>query len=570
MLTSDRPIVAEGRDVWADDASAHIYLNEASSADTVVRPQLVTILFATETGASEDVACALTREAEVLDLTVTLQDVGDFDLDALGELDVLLFVTSTTGEGDVPCRAEDFFERVESEDCPDLSSLRYSVLALGDSTYEQYCEAGKRLDRSLASAGAQRILDRVDCDVDYEDTAAQWRGDVLAKLVGKDDYEPTLAALAAGSGERSRRFVPVPATVIENRVLTGAGSSKATRHIALEFVGQPPVYTPGDALGLIAQNNETMAAALLEALSFDGASEVSSNGRKLTLFQALREFYEISALTPRFIEAWSDLTGSPALHKLQSDDQARVAFMHANHVIDVVREYPVSGLTADQFIALLRPMQPRLYSIASSQRITLREVHLTVAPVEYELHGETRCGVATGQLAFRAPAGSQVQVFIQPNEHFRMPSPTTPMIMIGPGTGIAPFRAFLQERSCEKNRGNAWLFFGERHQESDFLYQEELKHYLADGTLTRIDTAFSRDGSEKVYVQHRLVEQTDEIVAWIDQGAHIYICGDAHMASDVHNALVAAIAIGKRMEKGVAEDVLNAMRREKRYQRDVY
>lgn len=534
------------------------------------RPKLVTILYATETGASEDVAGALSREAEAADLTATCQDVADFDLGDLGELDVLLFVTSTTGEGEVPYTAEEFFETVESDDCPDLSGLRYSVLALGDSTYEQYCEAGKRLDRALATAGAVRIQDRVDCDVDYEDTAAQWRGSVLAKLIGEEAAKPAAEAEIAGSVERSPRYEPLTARVTENRILTAPGSTKATRHIALEFVDEPPVYAPGDALGLIAHNDDGVVDALLKALSFDPATQVPSNGRMISVASTLAESYEICALTPRFIEGWSKLASSTELEALQSDDQARIAFMHAHHVIDVVRQYPAKGVSAEEFISLLRPLQPRLYSIASSQRVTAREVHLTVAPVEYELHGEARRGVATGQLALRAPVGSQVQVYIQPNEHFRLPVPTTPIIMIGPGTGIAPFRGFLQERSCETSRGKAWLLFGERNREFDFLYREELEGYLSDGILTRLDTAFSRDGSEKVYVQHRIAEHADDIVAWIDAGAHIYICGDAGMANDVHDALVQAISRNKQLDVGGAENILNTMRRAKRYQRDVY
>ena len=309
---------------------------------------------------------------------------------------------------------------------------------------------------------------------------------------------------------------------------------------------------------------------ILARLSFDPAIQVPSNGRMISVASALAESYEICALTPRFIEGWSKLAFSPELEALQSDDQARIAFMHANHVIDVIRQYPLTGVSAEEFISLLRPLQPRLYSIASSQRVTAREVHLTVAPVEYELQGEARRGVATGQLVLRAPVGSQVQVYIQPNEHFRLPAPTTPIIMIGPGTGIAPFRGFLQERSCETLRGKAWLLFGERNREFDFLYREELEGYLSDGILTRLDTAFSRDGNEKVYVQHRIAEHSDDIVAWIDAGAHIYICGDAGMANDVHDAIVQALARSKQLDAGGAENILNTMRRAKRYQRDVY
>lgn len=570
MLTTDRSIVTDGLDAWAADADAQTLVDETVTVTTTARPRLVTILYATETGASEDVAGALLREAEGADLTTTLQDVADFDPEDLGTLDVLLFVTSTTGEGEVPFTAEEFFERVEGEDCPDLSGLRFAVLALGDSTYELFCEAGKRLDRALAAAGAARIHDRVDCDVDYEDTAAQWRGSVLAKLNGKEVRPHAAEAHIAGSSERSPRFEPIAARVIENRILTAPGSTKATRHIALEFEDEPPAYVPGDALGLVAQNDKGVVDALLDVLSFDPARQVPANGRMISIAEALAESYEISALTPRFIEGWSKLASSPDLEALQSDDQARIAFIHAHHVIDVARQHPVKGVSAEDFISLLRPLQPRLYSIASSQRVTAREVHLTVAPVEYELHGETRRGVATGQLALRAPVGSRVQMYIHPNEHFRLPEPTTPIIMVGPGTGIAPFRAFLQERSCETDRGKAWLFFGERNREFDFLYHDELEDYLVNGTLTRLDTAFSRDGSAKYYVQHSIAENAAEVVAWIDAGAHIYICGDAGMANDVHYALVRAIAREKHLDAGVAENILSTMRRAKRYQRDVY
>lgn len=579
MLNPDRSAADETRAAWGDHATGLSPADEARLASINCGSDEaragsgvghVAILFATETGSSEDVARALLREAEALALTASLQDVGDVDLGSLAELDVLLFVTSTTGEGEVPYTAEEFFERIEGDDAPDLSGLRFAVLALGDSTYELFCEAGKRLDRALAAAGAERILDRVDCDVDYEESAAQWRKNALAKIVGANVSEQLSAVSSPVANETSIRHAPVVATVVENRVLTEAGSSKATRHIALEFCGEPPAYTPGDALGLIVENDDAVVAALIDALSFNPDGDVSSGEAAIPLHRALRELYEISTLTPRFIEAWAGCSQSPALLALQDDGPARMAFMRANHVIDVVRNHPVRGLGADAFVAMLRPMQPRLYSIASSQRVAPREVHLTVAPVAYDLNGETRRGVATGQLALRAPVGSQVQGYVQPNEHFRLPPATVPVIMIGPGTGIAPFRAFLQERSCEKDKGQSWLFFGERNEAVDFLYRAELERHLAEGTLTRIDTAFSRDGNEKVYVQHRLAERADEVTAWIDAGAHVYICGDAGMANDVHEALIAAIAGSKRIERAAAEDMLNGMRREKRYQRDVY
>ncbi len=575
MLNHAASLLSFETDSWAGEGQHGLVLddgNEIRSSDmsdssASARADLdeIAIFFATETGSSEDVAMALSREAKARGLVTKAQDIGDLDLTDLTDVHVALFVTSTTGEGEIPYTAEGFFQEIEGDDAPDLSGMRFAVLALGDSTYELFCEAGKRLDRTLEAAGGERIFGRVDCDVDYEGPAAQWRDAVLTQLAGAPSQDAR--AVEPTAPEKNHLF---PARIIENRVLNGPGSSKATRHIALAFVEETPDYAVGDALGLVVDNDEELVTAVLDAAGLDGDQEVDAGDCSMPLRQALRERYQITALAPRFIEGWAQLAGVPELAELLSDSTARMVYMAGHHVFDVLRIHRVPKLDVNAFLALLRPLQPRLYSIASCLEATPGEVHLTVAPVVYELHGMTRRGVATGQLSMRAPFGTDVQVYVHHNEHFRLPPPEVPIIMIGPGTGIAPFRAFLQERALHADAGPAWLIFGERNRHCDFLYESEMKGFLDRGVLTRLDTAFSRDGAEKDYVQHRLLEHAAELVNWIEAAAHIYVCGDAGMANDVQGALVAAIANARNVDAEAAGEILSTMRREKRYQRDVY
>ncbi|HEU0134489.1 MAG TPA: flavodoxin domain-containing protein, partial [Allosphingosinicella sp.] len=480
------------------------------------------------------------------------------------------------GEGDPPQPALDFFEYVEGPKAPKLPELRYSVLALGDSSYEHYCEAGKRLDRRLEALGATRIAPRADCDVDYDETAAQWSAEALALLVaqagaGCEVSAPADPAFPAATAHDKRN--PFEARIIENIPIVGRDSTKETRHIELDIAGSGLAYEPGDALGVVARNDPAVVAALIEAAGLSGDCPLAVKGETTTLAEALEGHFEIALTPPRFLDHWAGLTGAAPLLRLSGDEgkSERLAWLRSNHIIDIVRQFPLAGLQAETFVAGLRPLQPRLYSLSSSLSAMPDEAHITLAPVRYALHGETRHGVASAHLADRGAIGGTLPVYIQANEQFRLPDDDKAIIMIGAGTGIAPFRAFLQEREARGSTGRSWLFFGERNFRSDFLYQTEWQAWLKDGLLGRMDVAFSRDRGEKTYVQHRMLERSGELYAWLEDGAHLYLCGDAaRLAPDVHETLITIVAEEGRLDRERAEEYVRDLQRGRRYQRDVY
>lgn len=534
----------------------------------------VTILFATETGASEEVARSLGQAAEQNGLQASVMDMADCNAATLSTLDVAFFVASTTGDGDAPYAAEAFFAELCSEQGDRLDHLRYAVLALGDSTYERFCAAGRRLDDALARRGASRLLPLVECDIDYDEPAAQWRIAVLGSVSAKPLVPTGEAPLQGAENARREKFPLTEAMLVDSRVITGTGSTKATRHLALAFSDPAAVvYNPGDALGVVVENDRSVVEAVLEAGRLSAGTTISLKGEAIELGEALRLYLEITTVTPRFLDEWALACGIRQLADAINgeDPGARTAMMRDYHIVDVMQAYPAQSLNAQTFADMLRSLQPRLYSIASSLRATPGQVHLTVAPVSYSLRGTDRRGVATGQLCERAPIGTKLQVYVQANAHFRLPAPDVPIVMIGAGTGVAPYRGFLQERAAQAASGGAWLFFGERNKATDFLYRDELQEFLRSGLLGRLDTAFSRDGASKIYVQQRLLENAQELCRWIEDGAHIYVCGDAaNMAPDVHRALIGVLEIGMGLSVKAAEARLGALQGAGRYQRDVY
>lgn len=534
----------------------------------------VTVLFATETGASEDVAKALGKAIDQNGLTSRVTDMADADFSELAETEIALFVASTTGDGDAPYAAEGFFAALGAAEAGSLAHLRYAVLALGDSTYEHFCAAGRRLDTSLAALGAHRILDRIDCDIDYEEPAAEWRTAVLQAIVQKPVAFQDALSPSGPAAARREKYRLIEGVVVDSRVLTGQGSTKATRHLGLELPERADAeYEPGDALGVIVENDPALTNAVLEAGRLDADAIITLKGESLVLDEALRLYLDIAAVTPRFLEAWGAVSHNDMLASVTLAPHAgeRTTLMRDHHIVDIMRRYPAASLDAQVFVDMLRPLQPRLYSIASSLKASPRQVHLTIAPVSYTLWGEQRRGIATGQLCERTPVGSRLQVYVHSNAHFRLPAVGVPIIMIGAGTGVAPYIGFLQERAAQGDAGRSWLFFGERNRATDFLYEEELNAFLQSGVLTRLDTAFSRDETNKVYVQHRLLEQAGELCRWIADGAHIFVCGDAaNMAPDVHRALISVLRDGMGITDSAAETLLGTLQGEGRYQRDVY
>lgn len=544
---------------------------------SALETRTLTVLYGTETGNSRGLARTVAEAAQQRGIVATVSDMADYKTRKLKDEQDLLVITSTHGEGDPPQSAVAFFEFLEGRKAPKLPDLRFAVLALGDSTYEKYCEGGKRIDRRLEELGATRLEARVDCDVDFDEAAPGWIKAVVAKLAPQDSATVPATARASSAAPVARSTFdkqnPFAATVIDNVVLTGRGSSKETRHIELSLEGSGLVYEPGDALGVVPRNDPALVEAVLESIGLAADAPVTVKQKQLSLGEALSSAFEVSAVTPRFIDHWADLSGAETLARLRGPDQAeaRSAFMREHHVVDIIRQFPVKGLEADALLRGLRPLQPRLYSISSSLVAVPDEAHLTVGTVRYDLDGQPRAGVASSYLAEHAATDAVVPVYIQSNPHFRLPGDDAAILMIGAGTGVAPYRAFMQEREVRGATGRSWLVFGERNFRSDFLYQTEWQGLLKDKVLSRMDVAFSRDRTPKAYVQDRLRQNSRDVYAWLEEGAHVYVCGDAkHLAPDVHATLLDIVVKESGRDAAAAADYLSALQRDHRYQRDVY
>jgi sulfite reductase (NADPH) flavoprotein alpha-component len=557
-----------------------------ASAPTLAAPaatpgaRLATILYATDTGNSKELAGMLSAAAEAKGIPTKVTDLADYKTRGLKDEQDVLIIAATHGEGEPPPAALDFFEFVQGKRAPKLSGVRFAVLALGDSTYEHYCAAGRILDERFEELGAERLRDRVDCDVDYEDDADAWIAGLVEQLTPDAAPATNGAAVAApagavasapGASAYSKRN-PFPAQILENLVLTGRGSTKETRHLELSLEDSGLTYEPGDALGIVAQNDPGVVDALLEETGLTGSETVALKAGDVALRDALTRTLEITASTPRFLTQWAELTGDKNLKALaEGEAKARTEFLELHHPLDLARKYPVKGLTAEQFVAGLRPLQPRLYSIASSLAAAPDEAHLTVSTVRYSLYRIPRTGVASGYLGTLTDDDT-VPVYISENDHFRLPGDDVPIIMVGAGTGVAPYRAFLQEREARDASGKSWLFFGERNFRSDFLYQVEWQEWLKNGTLTRFDVAFSRDvRTPKTYVQNKLWLQGADVYAWLQEGAVFYVCGDANaMAPDVHATLRDIVTEHGGLDAEAAEEYLSELKRDHRYKLDVY
>ncbi|GCF88467.1 assimilatory sulfite reductase (NADPH) flavoprotein subunit [Shewanella oncorhynchi] len=541
--------------------------------------QTVTILYGSQTGNGRGVAKALADKAQAQGYAVNLASMGEYNVRQLKQEAVLLLVVSTHGEGEAPDDAIELHKFLASKRAPKLDNLHYSVLALGDSSYEFFCQTGKDFDARLAALGAKSLLPLIECDVDYEAAAGQWHADVLEAV--KPLIETSSASVvsigtakAIGESEFTKQN-PYSAEVLVSQKITGRGSDRDVRHVEIDLGDSGLTYQAGDALGVWFSNNEVLVDEVLAGLSLAADELVTLGTESLSLKQALVDKKELTQLYPGLVKAWAELSGSAELLALSEDKEQVRHFILKHQFADLVTQYPLSNnsvtLNAAKLLELLRPLTPRLYSIASSQSEVETEVHLTVALVEDERHGSARFGGASHFLA-SAQEGTQVKVYVESNKHFRLPeNPETPVIMVGPGTGVAPFRAFMQERVAQGIQGDSWLFFGNPHFEQDFLYQTEWQQYLKNGDLSRIDVAFSRDQAHKIYVQHRIKEQGQALWQWLQNGAHLYICGDAErMAKDVHQALIeVAVEVGG-LNTEAAEAYFETLRSDKRYQKDVY
>ena len=558
------------------------YLAGQSQAPMTQQPALsagqsVTILYASQTGNSKGVAEQLSKQASEKGITNSLVSMADYKIKKIKDESHLIIIASTNGEGEPPDDAIDLHGFLASKKAPKLENLKFAVLGLGDSSYEFFCQTGKDFEQRLTALGASAIVDRLDADVDYQQVTQAWFDQTLVKVEETLEKSASVAPVAlptnTATANRYDKQHPFSASLLISQKITGERSAKDVRHVEIDLEGSDLQYTAGDALGVWFENDTILVTQLISKLGLDSTEQVQVRDKNITLQKALIEAFELTGTHPGFIEGYAKLTNNAELLKLAEDKGALRDFANNHQVIDIISEQGNEKITAENFTALLRHISPRLYSIASSQNEVEEEVHLTIGTVTFKnAQGELRSGGASSFLAQRLEEGQEVKVFIEDNHNFRLPAnPETPIIMVGPGTGIAPFRAFIQDRDANDATGKNWLIFGDQTFNEDFLYQSEWQAHLKSGLLSKLDLAFSRDQAEKIYVQDRLKENAAEVYQWLQDGAHFYVCGDANkMAKDVQTALIEIISEQGKLSLADAEEYLTELRQAKRYQRDVY
>ena len=531
----------------------------------------LTILYASESGNSEALANKAKKVAQKNGFDAKVFDMADADMAVLAKAKNLVVYAATWGEGDPPSRAVDFYQELMSDKAPRLDGVRFAVLALGDTAYANFCGVGKAIDARLEELGASRAADRVDLDLDYAKQAAEWTEGTLAKLApaeaapaGSTVVHVDFGGAAVQLDDDEPQFTderPLEAEISALVNLNGTGSTRETWHAEFAFDTPAFTYQPGDAIGLLPENEPALVDELLKTVGL---------GSDAALLLKLQKSYDVTTLSRALVENYAKVTGRADVKALL-EGETYPKFAADRQLIDLFEAYP-EKLTADQLTGLLRPLPGRLYSVASSLKAHPGEAHLLVGAVHWESHGKVRKGVSSTYLGERRKVGATARLYVKPNRHFRLPPDGhTPIIMIGAGTGIAPYRAFVEERVATGSKGKSWLFFGERNFTNDFLYQLEWQEYLASGDLSRIDVAFSRDQPEKIYVQHRLWDRRAELQKWLQDGAHLYVCGDEKgMAKDVDATLVKILAELAKGDEEAGRAKLKELTKAGRYQRDVY
>ena len=549
----------------------------AAAPAPAAEPLRVAVISASQTGNARKVAAELQQRLAAAGVNAVHAAAADYKPKNIAGEQLVLLVTSTQGEGEPPEEALSLYKLLSGKKAPKLSGLKFAVLGLGDSSYPMFCGAGKSFDELLAKLGGERLLERQDCDLEYQAEAVAWL-DKIVPLVGSLAAAPAAAATGTGNASGSpapaapasayNKANPFPATLLVRQKITGRDSEKDVRHIEIDLSGSGLQYRAGDALGVWFENDPAVVDEILAAVSLKGDEPVNAGGQGKTVREALLHDWEIGLNTPQFVQGYAEISGNPELKQAAADASAYAA---ANPIAGIVSQYP-AALTAEQLAGLLRPLAPRLYSISSAPEEVGEEVHLTVGVLRYEHNGIPRTGAASGFLGERLEEEGSVRVFVEENPRFRLPENSdTPVIMIGAGTGVAPFRAFMQQRAANGDSGKNWLIFGNQHFTQDFLYQTEWQGWAKDGLLNKYDFAWSRDQEEKIYVQHKIREEAAELWQWLQQGAHIYVCGDAsRMAKDVEQALLDTIAEQGGLSADDADEYLDNLRQEGRYQRDVY
>jgi len=539
-------------------------------ANSNMRP--LTIMYGTQTGNSENLGDDITALAGEYGLSATVVDMADIELEELTNIERLFVICSTYGEGEMPDNAEILWQEISETDDLDLTKMHFSVLALGDSSYDEYCEAGRQWDERLAELGAKRIADRVDCDVDFDDDAEAWIKtalDAIKETGSTPVVSENKAAKPTKEKSQYNRKNPFAAHLLTNKTITGANSSKEIKHFEIGIKGSGLSYEAGDVLNIVPQNDPDLVDELMAELALSADEFVGDENVR----EALIKTYDIKVPTIPFLQEVAKQSGDKELTRLleNNDREALNSYLWGRDIIDFVIDLKPK-FTAEAFIELLRKLQARAYSISSSSKKHDDEVHLTISSVRYESHGRKHEGVASCYLADRVVDDEKVLVYFSPNTTFRVPEDKdTPIIMVGPGTGIAPFRAFLEEREATDSKGDNWLFFGDRTEKEDFIYQDEIEAWQKSGLLTKLDLAFSRDQEQKIYVQTRMQEKGAELFAWLERGGYFFICGDAtYMAKDVDKTLHDIISEHGKMDEAAAIAYVNDLKKAKRYVRDVY
>ncbi|MGJ5713170.1 assimilatory sulfite reductase (NADPH) flavoprotein subunit [Staphylococcus auricularis] len=590
-------ISASTSDVATQEETSSSESESVSASDA--EPLDVTILFGTETGNAEFVAEQFYDKLKAENFNVSLYDMDDFKPADLAEQQYVFVICSTQGVGEPPINALDLYEYLHSDDAPSLEGVNFSVLALGDQDFANFCQAGKDFDHIIGELGAHRMKARVDCDFDYEETANQWMTEVLELLTQiqndassssktidstaeevtldfEDEADTTITeSNTTTPSEYYTKANPFQAKVLTNFNLCGNQAEKEVRHIELEIEDNDNTYEPGDILGVIPENDPVLVANIIQTLGWDAQADTEisdANDTTVNVKDALTHHFEITKLNPNLVETAATLFGNDTLTAKVADQDWLNDYIEGRDFLDLVTDFPPRTLEPKQLTDLLRKLPPREYSIASSNKLNTDEVHITVSTVRYQAHGRDRKGVCSVQLAERTEPGDTLPIYFRKNKNFKFPfDASTPVIMVGAGTGIAPFRAYLQECMHVGYSGDNWLIFGNQYRNHDYLYQEEIEDMQDQGFLNRLDLAFSRDSEHKVYVQDRLLENSETVYDWLTNGACFFVCGDKEkMAQGVSEALHQILVKEGDLSDEEADHYLKKMLKERRYQRDVY
>lgn len=592
-IPDNAPFTPEQR-AWLNGLLAGIFSNAPQTADETRPSRRIAVLYASQSGTAEGLARKLARELKAQGHAPAVSTLVGYTPAALAEESCALILASTYGDGDAPDGVQPFYEQLCLEHFPRMDKLSYAVFALGDRHYEHFCKFGRDLDAKLAALGANQLAERVDCDVDLDEPFAQWKTTIVARVIEyplspsrKTPAKESMPLIPSAGPVANRkpsatndakiftRDHPLLAPVIDKRSLTHVTSTKSTLHVAFSIEGTGLSYEVGDACGVIPTNDLNLVAEILQKLRFNGNESVSSlKTGTTTLHDALAHERQITRLNRKIVQGYATRGDcAPLLDLLLPEHKASLdAFVYGRGLIDLLVEYPGVIDDANELVALLPKLAPRLYSISSSPAAHAGQIHTTVGVVRFTAHNRDRDGVCSTFFADRTSIADRLPIYIQPNKKFKLPSnPDAPIIMIGPGTGIAPFRGFLHERRALGHKGKNWLFFGERSAATDYLYREELESMHADGHLTRLDTAFSRDNGHKIYVQDRMMEQAAQLWNWLQSGGSVYVCGDAsRMAKDVRGTICRIAQEQGEMSAQAAEEYVGALKEKHRYHQDVY